>query len=121
MADDHDVDVDLPLSHPGYLDNQPERVSNVEDREVKGELLLQVLREKDWIVTAVNVGRRRGNGGRGREPVQPCVDLPSRAARVPRALPRPFASPPARPLVFLSGDLPTSGLLVMGPNLADAQ
>merc|ERR1719260_208492 len=23
VADDHDVDVDLLLSHPGYLDNQP--------------------------------------------------------------------------------------------------
>ena len=37
VADDHDVDVGLLLSHPGYLDNQPERVSNVEEREVKGK------------------------------------------------------------------------------------
>ena len=37
MADDHDVDVGLLLSHPGYLDNQPERSSNVEEKEVKRE------------------------------------------------------------------------------------
>ena len=64
MADDHDVDVGLLLSHPGYLDNQPERVSDVEARKARGQVLLQVLQEKGWIVTAVNVGSCRGNGGR---------------------------------------------------------
>ena len=34
MADDHNVDVGLFLSHAGYLDNQPERSSYVEAREV---------------------------------------------------------------------------------------
>ena len=29
VADHHNVDVGLFLSHAGYLDNQPERLSNV--------------------------------------------------------------------------------------------
>ena len=43
MADNHNVDVNLFLSHPGYLDNQPERRRYVEAREVK---VLQVARTK---------------------------------------------------------------------------
>ena len=77
-------------------------------------MVLQVLSKKDWIVTAANVGRCRGNGGGqgvGREPVQPCVDLPPARPRLALAAAR-------LPSLFLSADLPTSGL-AMGLNFTE--